>query len=127
MRGALEDGEFVTVEAVSRVALAVKATGAVLAVSPNDEGVTHVLHASAPAIHSPPNSETRGGDHFATSRNEIDGDPEHEKADPEHSCVALGVLGNAALARYLRYPDRYEHRVPPPAATQLPHIHSCSC
>jgi|TARA_B110000259_G_scaffold14611_1_gene15273 SWI/SNF related-matrix-associated actin-dependent regulator of chromatin subfamily C len=118
VRVALADGEFVTVEAVSRVALAVKATGAVLAVSPNDEGVTHVLHASAPAIHSPPNSETRGGDHFATSRNEIDGDPEHEKADPEHSCVVLGVLGKEALVRYLRYPESYEHWVPLAAATK---------
>ena len=43
---ALAEGEFASPEAARRVREAATATGAVLAVSPSDEGVTHVLHAA---------------------------------------------------------------------------------
>jgi len=96
---ALAEGEFASPEAARRVREAAAATGAVLAVSPSDEGVTHVLHAARAE------SVTGGGGASA-------GDAADLKSE-NAGCVILGVTASRkeALVRYVRHPESYEQTV----------------
>ena len=111
-RVALAEGEFSSPEAVRRVREAARATGAVLAASPSDEGVTHVLHA-APRAASDGGAEPEGAEPKGSDRgDEVDGD-EAFRAGRENACVILGVTtgGKEALVRYVRHPESYEQTV----------------
>ena len=129
VRVALAESEFTSPEAMRRVREAASATGAVFAVSPSDEGVTHVLHA-APTRRSDGRSADGGADGSGSGfppgsagdevdGDEVDGDEAFRAASREPSCVILGVkeADKEALVRYVRYPESYEQRVSLAAAT----------
>ena len=125
-RVALAENEFTSPEAMRRVREAASATGAVLAVSPSDEGVTHVLHA-APRTRSNGHSADGGADGSGSGSgfppgsggDEVDGDEAFRAASLQPSCVILGVkeADKEALVRYVRYPESYEQVVSLAAAT----------
>ncbi|MDB0053449.1 hypothetical protein N9F40_00275, partial [bacterium] len=97
VRVAVAENEFNTPEALSRIQDAVKATNAVLAVSANEEGVTHVLHAS----HVTNQNTLDSGNNQSVPRDEINGDTGNKTHDTnENACIVLGVVGKEALVRY---------------------------
>ena len=116
VRVAVAENEFNTPEALSRIQDAVKATNAVLAVSANEEGVTHVLHAS----HVTNQNTLDSGNNQSVPRDEINGDTGNKTHDTnENACIVLGVVGKEALVRYLRYPESYEQWVSLATATAI--------
>ena len=107
---ALAEGEFASPEAARRVREAAAATGAVLAVSPSDEGVTHVLHAARAEGARAPAGPGGGGASAGDAADLKSASPSSfENAD----CVILGVTASRkeALVRYVRHPESYEQMV----------------
>jgi len=107
---ALAEGEFASPEAARRVREAAAATGAVLAVSPSDEGVTHVLHAARAEGARAPAGPGGGG---ATAGDAADLKSASPSSFENAGCVILGVTASRkeALVRYVRHPESYEQTV----------------
>ena len=120
VRVALAEGEFASPEAVRRVGEAARATGAVLAASPSDEGVTHVLHAAPPRrFGAERRDEGANGAEGSDRGDEVDGDEAFRAGAGPNACVILGVFpgGKEALVRYVRHPGSYERTVSLAAAS----------